>query len=73
MANEKTPLEKLQGEAASRLFLFGTDNRAALDAFLVQAFDLGATAQVALGEAVQNATASMNELADVLADGPTED
>lgn len=41
--DEKTPLEQLQSEAAAR-FLSGIDNRAALDAFLVQAFDLGIAA-----------------------------
>ena len=48
MANEKkTPLELLQAEAADYLDPWNMPaiTRAALDAFLVQAFDLGSTAQ----------------------------
>jgi hypothetical protein len=46
MANEKTPLEKLQNEAADYLDPWNMPaiTRAALDAFLVQAFDLGIAA-----------------------------
>jgi hypothetical protein len=50
MANEKTPLEKLQGEAASTLLISTIDRQRVLDAFLVQAFDLGSRAQRELAE-----------------------
>jgi hypothetical protein len=51
--NQKTPLQQLQNEVADYL---GPNTpaitQAALDAFLVQAFDLGATAQRELAEDV---------------------
>lgn len=79
MANETTPLENLQNEVADYLDPWNMPaiTRAALDAFLVQAFDLGIAAQ---RELAKNAVPtelprenwSMEEAAEVLG-LPTED
>jgi Mn-dependent DtxR family transcriptional regulator len=64
----KTPLEKIQEDAAATLLISTTDRRRVLDAFLVQAFDLGSRAQRELSSHLDESTEleDLEEAAEIL-------